>query len=163
MALGWATTQRIDAGMSGPFEPERGVRGTTPRPAAALAAALTLACAVSPLGAQPAPGAEPPAVAPVERWARFERVPWRGDEIEVRLRTGYARPLILPEPVSLEEREPLPGARMEIDADVVLFEPVAHFGPVTVVLVGETTGTRYALRVGSSPYGDRIPLEIVRP
>ena len=153
--------------MSRPFELERGVRDATPRPAAALAAALALACVVPPVGAQPAApaGTVPPAgaVAPVERWARFERVTWRGDEIEVRLRTGHARPLILPEPVSLEGRGPLPGARMEIDADVVLFEPVAHFEPVAVVLVGETTGTRYALRVGSNPYGDRVPLEIVRP
>ena len=109
----------------------------------------------------PSPGAAIPAVEPVRRWTRFERVAWTGAPLDVHLRTGHARPLILPEPVEPEAREPLPGCDVEVDREVVLFEPARHFGPEELTLVGVETRTRYRLRVRSSAYGQRVPLEVV--
>ena len=127
-------------------------------------ALVALAGLAGPVAPQPAPpgAVEVVPVVPVPRWDRFERVEWDGGVLEVHLRTGHARPLILPEAVTLEARAPLPGCDVTIDREVVLFEPGAHFAPEELVLVGTETRARYRLRVRSSAYGARVPLEILR-
>lgn len=112
---------------------------------------------------RPEPGAETAEVAPVEEWVEFDRVEWRGDPIEVHLRTGYARPLIMPEPVRIVDRPPLPGCDIEVDREIVLFEPRAHFTVEELVLAGMRTQTRYVVQVRSSAYGERVPLELRLP
>ena len=131
-------------------------------------ASLVLLAWAAIVAAQPVatPWASDPAgattVEPVRRWARFEELEWRGEPIELYLRTGYERPLILPEPVRALGPIELPGCRVEIDVEVVSFSPSEHFEPRTIVLVGEQTGSRYHFRVRSNPFGQRIPLRVIR-
>lgn len=101
-------------------------------------------------------------VEPTGDWLRFDEVVWNGASVEIHLRTGYERPIILPEPVAALGERSLPGTEVTIDTEVVLFAPSEHFETRPLTLVGELTGTRYRLAVRSDPIGSRVPLRIVR-
>ena len=147
-------------------------RPAGPRALGALLAWLSAACALS-AGAQvtDAPGAlaedtrsptAAPAVEPVGDWLRIVDVV-RGDApVEVHLRTGYARPLILPEPVRLTSGTP-PGAEVRVDDELVVLEPSAHFAARPLDFVGLESGRTYRFRVRSNTLGSRIPLRVVLP
>ena len=102
-------------------------------------------------------------VEPVGDWVRFDEVEWHGAILPLHLRTGYARPVIFPEPVAIAADKPLPGCRVAVDVEVVAFAPTEHFTPHEIEFVGERSGTRYRLEVRSDVTGERIPLRIVRP
>ena len=101
-------------------------------------------------------------VVPTGDWLRVDDVEWKGQPIEIHLRTGYERPLILPEPVRPMAGQSLSGGGVTIDVELVLFAPREHFLEQDVVLVGERSGTRYRLAVRSDAFGSRVPLRIVR-
>ena len=113
-------------------------------------------------GDETGPRAADPAVEPTGDWLRFDEIVWDGSSVEIHLRTGYERPIILPEPVAALDGRSLPGTEVMIDTEVVLFAPSEHFATRALTLVGELTGTRYRLAVRSDPIGSRVPLRIVR-
>ena len=102
-------------------------------------------------------------VEPVGDWLRFDEEPWREGPIELHLRTGYARPLILPEPVALVGEASLPGSTLEIDVDVAVFAPGARFDARPVELVGLESGRRYRFEVRADALGRRVPIRILPP
>jgi len=104
-----------------------------------------------------------PSVELAEDWARFKSVRFSGKPILVHLRTGYQRPVILPEPVRLADPEALlPGCDIDVDTEVVAFSPAKHFKWHVIEFIGESSGTRYVLRVHSSETGYRIPISITK-
>ena len=104
-----------------------------------------------------------PPVELAEEWARFKSVRFSGKPIQVHLRTGYQRPIIMPEPIRLADPETLlPDCAIEVDIEVVAFSPAKHFKRHTIEFIGESSGTRYLLRVHSSESGYRIPISITK-
>ena len=102
------------------------------------------------------------AVEPTGEWLRFEEVRWRNETLEVHLRTGYERPLIMPEPVRIAVDASVPSALdVDVDTEVVVFAPRDHFDPLPFTVVGERTGRRYTLSVRADPFGSRVPLRVV--
>lgn len=106
-------------------------------------------------------GQDDASVFPVEDWVRFEKMHYAGGPLEVHLRTGYQRPLIMPEPVRLTSAAEAPQAlTVDIDIDIVILSPSRHFSNARLTLVGLHTGHRYLVNLRSSATGDRIPLRL---
>ena len=107
----------------------------------------------------PAPVA--PSVEPVGDWYRLRDIVWRDEAIGLHIRTGYARPIVFPEPVALAEAVALPGCKIEIDIDVASFSPRRHFDARIVAFVGLESGRIYRYRIRSSEEGKRVPIRMV--
>ena len=102
-------------------------------------------------------------VAPIGNWLEYREVAFNDQPILVHLRTGYERPIILPEPVVLsDETQTLPGTEIIIDGNIVAFYPTNTFDRTPVIFVGLDTGTVYELQVRASTEGIRQPMRINR-
>lgn len=117
-------------------------------------------------------------VIPVENWAEFMTIDLTDSPIRINLRTGYERPLMFPEPISLVSvnEKPvsalsidrngkyvaLPGCLIEVDGDVAGFSPLQRFGQQKVIFRGVSSNQLYSLMVSSSPTGSRQPVELVK-
>lgn len=103
-----------------------------------------------------------PGVEPVEDWAQYKKVHFRGKPVLVHLRTGYQRPVIMPEPVDPADPASIPaGCKISVEAEIVMFSPASHFTRQTITFVGRNSGIQYQLKVRSSVKGKRIPIHIV--
>jgi len=109
----------------------------------------------------PAPVAD--SVEPIGEWVRLTDIIWREEQIGIHIRTGYARPIVFPEPVRLAEPVTLPFCDIELEADVVSFSPRRHFLAQVVRFVGEESGRIYSFRIRSSEEGKRVPIRMVLP
>lgn len=101
-------------------------------------------------------------VVPVEDWNTLETRTVGHGTSELHLRTGYARPLVMPEAVRIvTSRSPTIGLAIEIDREIVVLSPTRHFDTRSFLLIGLDTGRRYRFAVRASTSGERAPLRIV--
>ena len=111
-------------------------------------------------------------VIPIGEWAQYINVQFDGKPILVHLRTGYERPIIFPEPVTLLSINgipvaqgvvpSLPSCQIELDNDVMGFAPLKRFKQQRVEVRGLDTNRTYSLLVSSSPHGKRQPIQILK-
>jgi len=105
----------------------------------------------------------PVPVAPLEQWLAMEEVLVGDEPIVVHLRIGYERPIVFPEPVSVQSRAPLPFTDVTLDAELVVFAPGGQLRGERLVFIGRNSAHRYELDVSASRYGSRVPIRLVRP
>ncbi len=99
-------------------------------------------------------------VLPMEDWSEFTIMQYGSGPVRLHLRTGYQRPIIMPEPVSLTSRARIAGLDVEIDTEVVILSPGDHFKNTSLTFRGLQSGNDYHVEVRSSTMGSRKPVRL---
>ncbi|ASJ76636.1 hypothetical protein [Granulosicoccus antarcticus] len=128
-------------------------------PLSLLLSGLFLLCVATPSLAQQ--DVDHKKIVPTGQWVDSRKSFFNWQPIFLHLRTGHERALMMPEPVRLSNEEhKSAGYELDISEDVVRFYPKNHFDRESIRLTGLNTGTQFLLRVRSSAYGIRQPLQV---